>query len=204
MRVAMWYLSFGLLPLWLAIIFVLEGSADGDPSYWIVAPWLIILALPLCGVTLLIAALTHRAYQNTQGTSEQKFGGAARLWGLQVALVLAALLTLWFVRAHRERNDAGDEEAGRLLVERSDWVAKQVPGQLVVTFDGAEHRYDELAYLSYYVSTRGNRESKWIAVVRASGEPGRHEVELACMYPSNRKLLSSGRGGCDSAGAIRP
>jgi len=48
------YLGFGLLPLWIAIAIVLGGSGS---NWWAAAPWLIVLSIPLCGVSLAIVAL---------------------------------------------------------------------------------------------------------------------------------------------------
>ena len=48
-------LFFGLLPLWLAIIAVVIGSFfSSSVEYWNTAPWLIMVSIPLCLLTILL------------------------------------------------------------------------------------------------------------------------------------------------------
>ena len=58
-------LGFGLLPLWLAIIAMFLGWIVSDDSYQysLMAPWVLIPAIPACIVTLLIAALFRSGRQ---------------------------------------------------------------------------------------------------------------------------------------------
>jgi hypothetical protein len=43
----------GLLPLWISIIVLIAGSyVSGSRDYWTVAPWIVVLAIPACAVTL--------------------------------------------------------------------------------------------------------------------------------------------------------
>jgi hypothetical protein len=44
---------FGLFPLWASIIVLVAGSfASSSPDYWSVAPWIVVIAIPACVVTL--------------------------------------------------------------------------------------------------------------------------------------------------------
>lgn len=51
-------LLFGLFPLWIAIIGLIAGSYLYKSSdYWLVAPWVIVVAIPACAITLAIVEL---------------------------------------------------------------------------------------------------------------------------------------------------
>lgn len=44
---------FGLLPLWVSIILLIVGSfVSRSSEYWNVAPWIVLIAIPACVVTL--------------------------------------------------------------------------------------------------------------------------------------------------------
>lgn len=51
----------GLLPLWASIIVLIAGSyVSGSPDYWTVAPWIVVLAIPACAVTLGLVEVAGR------------------------------------------------------------------------------------------------------------------------------------------------
>ena len=46
-------IRFGLLPLWVSIIWLIVGSfVSRSSEYWNVAPWIVLIAIPACVVTL--------------------------------------------------------------------------------------------------------------------------------------------------------
>lgn len=52
---------FGMLPLWVSIIVLIAGSfVSGSPEYWNVAPWIVVIAIPACAVTLGVVELASR------------------------------------------------------------------------------------------------------------------------------------------------
>lgn len=55
------FLSVGLLPLWISIILVVIGGhqAKNTTDYWNVAPWLIMVSIPVCGITLFAVAFSQ-------------------------------------------------------------------------------------------------------------------------------------------------
>ena len=51
----------GLSPLWAAIIVLIAGSyIYPSPAYWNVAPWIVVVAIPACAVTLALLEVTAR------------------------------------------------------------------------------------------------------------------------------------------------
>jgi hypothetical protein len=54
-------LLIGLSPLWVAIIVLIAGSyVSPSPEYWTVAPWIVVVAIPACAVTLALLEVTAR------------------------------------------------------------------------------------------------------------------------------------------------
>lgn len=52
---------FGLLPLWGSIIVLVAGSfASRSADYWNVAPWIVVIAIPACAVTLGLVEVAGR------------------------------------------------------------------------------------------------------------------------------------------------
>ena len=113
-------LVFGFSPLWLAIGAMIVGSRGQGPDYWNVAPWLVLLAIPVCAVTTLItlAAIKIAARRGPDPGPRAKPVGSTTL--IVVALlVLAVAAGAW----HRHQGRAHDSvEEKRQVVEhvRSD------------------------------------------------------------------------------------
>lgn len=56
---------FGLLPFWASIILLFAGSfVSGSAEYWNVAPWIVVLAIPACAVTLGMVEVAGRRKSN--------------------------------------------------------------------------------------------------------------------------------------------
>lgn len=52
---------FGLLPLWGSIIVLVAGSfVSRSAEYWNVAPWIVVIAIPACAVTLGLVEVAGR------------------------------------------------------------------------------------------------------------------------------------------------
>jgi hypothetical protein len=62
------YLGFGLLPFWIATAIVLGGSGS---NWWAAAPWLIVVSIPCCGVSLAIVALVSLATRSSDTLPEK-------------------------------------------------------------------------------------------------------------------------------------
>ena len=106
MKKAVFLLGFGLLPFWVASIFVWRGSIGASADYWNVAPWLIVISLPACAITLGIAIVTVIVYGRTAGEPRDKFRAAAKRFGV-LASICALLAGLWYLSLvkRQEHND---------------------------------------------------------------------------------------------------
>lgn len=201
MRVTAWYAIFGLLPLWASLVLVIAGSFGRSSDYWLAAPWLILLAIPLCAITLVMAGAAHAAYVRTPGGTAPKIRRSV-LWlaGLS-GLVLLGIAVHW----RKEVRLKADQEAGRVLVERSALMTRAAPGGFGVflhvtrfTRSGVADRFD------YHVSASGSGKSHMAIVETTRGE-GDAGLRLACVIPTDDyHHLESGNDPCRSSHAVVP
>lgn len=78
LRLALLFGGLGLLPLWAAVIVVYAVSLQSRSSeYWNVAPWLIVIAIPFCAVTLVLVGLIYAVYVASKASNSQKLTRAA-------------------------------------------------------------------------------------------------------------------------------
>lgn len=97
LRLIAWFLIFGLLPFWASLVIVILGS-NGRAEYWAAAPWLVVIAIPFCVITLITAGVTYAVYVATDGSSWRKLKYAGGCWILLSALVLAGGAVFWNLR----------------------------------------------------------------------------------------------------------
>lgn len=187
MRVALWHLGFGLSPLWTSVALVLMGRGS-NADYWAVAPWLIVIAIPLSGVTLLMACVTHAVYARTRGTRQQKFRRAAWVFGLQLALVLTVVCWRVWKYDVKKRNEADAKEAGRILVERSEPMAHLVPGKYRASLSVTRYNRDKPMVLYYNITEKETLKIWGTAAVVVSDEEPR--LRLACVLPPGTDYMS--------------
>jgi len=164
-----WYLGFGLLPLWGALALLLLGSVSRPADYWTAAPWLLLLALPLCGITLAMAGAIHAVHARTEGSASRKLGRAGRALAVMMAIVLAAGALLWL---RHERNGIDMEalrQEGQGLVRRSALVARLAPPgfQVSPTVTAYDRRHALTGFI-YYVHSGYDRASALVAIVDVS------------------------------------
>jgi hypothetical protein len=97
---ALFILGFGLLPIWVASAIVYYGSlgASATSGYWNVAPWLIVLAIPVCAVTLAIAGVTIAVHRRTEGEPSRKWRFSTLTFAMLVVAVGAAGGAWWNYR----------------------------------------------------------------------------------------------------------
>ncbi|MCX7893366.1 MAG: hypothetical protein N2544_13505 [Burkholderiales bacterium] len=107
---ALFVLGFGLAPLWGAGVLIwLVGRQSRSADYWNVAPWLLVYALPLCGVTLAIALATVGAFSLAGGSRARKLGVALASFVLLTGAVALLAHQHWRERNNLEKAKADDE-----------------------------------------------------------------------------------------------
>ena len=166
---AMWYLAFGLLPAWIALALMLLGSMHRSPEYWAAAPWLLVLAVPMCAVTLAMAGVTHAVHARATGSASRRLRRAGSALAAMAAIVLALIALLWLRHARGEAGVDRLREQGQALVLRSALVAGLAPPGFEVSptrtaYDGR----NRLTGFVYYVHSGYDRASALVAIVDAS------------------------------------
>ena len=108
-------LVFGSSPLWVAGVLVwLGGRQSTSADYWNVAPWLIIFAFPLCGVTVAIALATVGAFSVAKGTLARKIAIAAACF----AFLTSAVALFFYQDLRKQKNVAELRKSEQARVER--------------------------------------------------------------------------------------
>lgn len=117
LRLALLFGGFGLLPLWASVIFVYAGSLQSRSSeYWNVAPWLIVMAIPFCVITLVIAGVTYAVYVSNKGSASQKLTRAAGAFALLWVVVLAGAGFIWNRHRANQADIAAEKAAAKQFV----------------------------------------------------------------------------------------
>jgi hypothetical protein len=108
--------GFGFLPLWTAIAFVYVGGRQPgvSPDYWNVAPWFVLYAVPVCGVTVGMAVATIAVFRASSGGFVRQFLCAG---GVFVSLVILVAAAGWAYWLHRERVQVGLEAEQSQVLE---------------------------------------------------------------------------------------
>ncbi|HVK56024.1 MAG TPA: hypothetical protein VM532_13470 [Burkholderiales bacterium] len=102
---------FGFLPLWSAIVYVCIGSLErsAPPEYWVFAFGLVIVAVPVCGVTLAIAFVVLAIYNRISGNPSRKDTIAAISFLVIVLVIGAVGIAQWKAQEKRGQGIKADE-----------------------------------------------------------------------------------------------
>lgn len=134
MKKAAFFLGFGLLPFWVAIGIVMTGSLSPSRpfEYWAVAPWLIILAAPVCIVTLAITALTLVIHERVSGNRSHK-NKIAFISFLSLVLVAGGIISaIWLAHEHRQQDIVREEGLAMDFVKHSNGMHQVIGGDFDV------------------------------------------------------------------------
>ena len=181
----LFFLGFGLLPLWASAAYVyLESLRTTQAEYGAAAPWLIIAAIPFCSITLAMAGITCAVFWATGGARSRKLTRAVACFFILSLLVLAGAGIFWKQRTTREANIEAEKAAGRIYVERSREVAGAIPGRIRaglsesrVARDGLAVRYIYYVYPEHDLASA----SAVMAVVDVSRSSGVASFRIACV-----------------------
>jgi hypothetical protein len=202
-RFGSWYAIFGLLPFWASLVVLIVGGTGGSSAYWVAAPWMVVIAVPYCAITLAMVAVTHGVYVATGGDSARKLKFAAGCFVLLSAVVLAGIAMVWNHHEAEKAELKALQEAGRVLVERHPLVTSTAPAGFRVSISTWQSRYGAPVRFIYFVDSPGLPGFKVIVdVSRSSTEP---QLELACMIAvRDYQNLPAGTDPCQSSSAIAP
>jgi hypothetical protein len=58
----------GLWPLWFAVVWVVAAARRSvNPDYWSAAPWIIVVSIPVCVVTTILAFAANYIFHRSEG-----------------------------------------------------------------------------------------------------------------------------------------
>jgi hypothetical protein len=173
-RIAAWYGIFGLLPFWVVLAWLTLASRGRSSDFWLAAPWLILLAIPLCAATLVVARFTHSTYVGTKGGTALKLKRSSLVLAAAAAIALTGIAVHWMKRARLE----ADQEAGRMLVERA------LPASAEVFLRVTQYNSSGTAEQFHYSASARDSGESWMAIVEAPGR-GETRLRLACVIPAH-------------------
>lgn len=188
MRKSAFLIGYGLLPFWAAIVFVTAGSLlAGSSEYWLVAPWFIIVSIPMCGVTFLIAGITLVVQKRTTGDSPRKDKIAARsFWALN--LVVAAAIGMWWIQsAMRESVIENEKKLALAFVQAHESVIEQAGRNAQVSLSASHAATNALPVkYEFSIDTKRQRDSnpssRYVhAIVSVSGPSESRRFNLDCI-----------------------
>lgn len=173
--------GFGFLPLWGSVVAVYLGSiqAHTSPDYWAVAPWLVIAAVPFCGITFGIATVTLFVHKRTVGDESRKFKFSVLTFLSLCAVVIIAAALLRQQNKARELDRKNEELMALDFVKNQKTVALTVGENFSVSLVSTTISHS--APLQYDISVSGKKQM--YAIVNVSHASGSTTFSLACLTP---------------------
>jgi hypothetical protein len=154
------FVGIGLLPFWFAMaatLLVFLGPSDLS-KYGIAVPWLILVSLPACGVTLLIAS-ANLAHKNKDKATTRFF--------LLLLLVVGVICGVLLLRHEFSQSNFKQEEARAIEFVKSQGVVLLKGGGGTLPADvGVTKTHDGIP-LRYEIGTLSGNAI--VSVVRSSG-----------------------------------
>lgn len=193
MRIIIFVIGFGLLPVIAASIFVYVGSLSyhGPSSeYWTVAPWFIIAAMPVSLVTFSIATITLLVSAGVSGDRSRKRRVASGAFALMV-LVSVGAAGLYLLNQKTQKQDRKNEQfLAQEFVMKNPAVIQAV-GE---TFEVYPAAVVGQVPIRYEFSVRS--DATVYAIVDVARESGRPEFSLACITPVSIGYRDSSKHPC--------
>ncbi|MES3020620.1 MAG: hypothetical protein V4857_03440 [Pseudomonadota bacterium] len=191
----LWFGGIGLLPLWVALVLMMVKSIGQPSNYWLTAPFMVVMALPFCLISMALAALPVLVYKSTSGDPNKKMTRAVVCTLLFIALLLAGAGFLWKQKLGNKADWETDVATAQLLVESSPVVQAAAPFRVTLYNSST----DGDRSMEFLVSSEGSPRTL-MAFVDVDRESGRPEYRLRCVIPeSQTKNLAAGSDPCASA-----
>jgi hypothetical protein len=180
--------GYGLLPLWAAIVVVYVGGRVSQSSeYWNVAPWLIVVSVPACAVTVLIAVITLSVHARVSGDKARRFRWAASSFlalNVVVGLIVGAL---WLRHESLQRELEIEKGLALEFVKKHDDVIRKAGARSSISLSSYTNSGDGLPVRYEFSIDAGDPgqsdpDSRYeFAIVGVSGPRGNREFSLECI-----------------------
>jgi hypothetical protein len=207
--VAFWFLSFGLLPIWVMWAWLAWEGRNASDSYWTAAPWLIVAVIPLCSVSLTVAALAWLVYVRVSGSRWRKFMYAGPCYLLLLAGAAYTAKTRWEThkaeRAALAEQAIAEKAAAERAVEQSEFVAASVRGPFRVST--IRMTTDSQSIPKQFVASVHSPDdgpTSLLAIVDVTRAADVAEFHVTCLIsPDDYRRLDSQLEACQSDAALR-
>jgi hypothetical protein len=179
------YLGFGLLPFWSSILYVYLGSEGlGRPEeYWVVAPWVIIMAAPFSAITLAMAGIITLVDKDFGGGPTPRSRYAIACFVFFLAIVLVAMEDVWSSNPPKVMTEDQATRAAEWFVEKNSEIARLATGPVRAYSRGNEHIERGYRFV-IDVGPAAGGETKFRAIVETSRFFGQERLRLRCLIPA--------------------
>jgi hypothetical protein len=180
-------LGFGTLPFWIAILLVLAGSHNRTSDYWSAAPWLVVLSIPLCAVTFVMATIALVTYDRATGSKARKLSMGFAALAAQAGLVAVVAAFFKVRQMQREDDDRLREAAALEVVRNSAEVKRAAGGPFGASIDTRFLEKDVVTRYDVYVRTHrpaaqsGTRTATHFNVIVDVVQPPGSGYRIACL-----------------------
>lgn len=170
----------GLLPLWAAIL-VVGFLAMGDSSTLVVSPWLFLVAVPACAVSLLLVFLALAVHSRVKGDKSRKFKISAAVFAAGVAAIVITALLFLYQRQSLANDVKRETQMASNFVAEHQAVRLAVGDAPRVNLSSSTISRDGPMPVKYDFSVSGSKTVYAIVAVNRSG--GVATFSLACITP---------------------
>jgi len=186
----------GLLPLWVAIL-VVGYLAVGDSSTLVVTPWLIIVAVPACAVSLLLVFATLAVHSRVKGDESRRFKVSLAVFAAGVATIVATALFFLHQRQTLENDVKRETQMASKFVAEHQAVRLAVGDAPKVNLSSSTISRDGPMPVKYDFSVIGSKTVYAIVAVDRSGGVAR--FSMACITPLSLGQREAFKDACRSS-----
>ena len=180
--------GFGLLPIWLV---VLLGILSGSSAFGNAVPWLLMFAIPLCGLTLSIVGVTYLVRKLTKD-DDRKFRNAAVAFIVSTVLGAAQVYFGWQGFMTQKRDRAADDRAAEQYLQESSEFKSRYPLGGHIALNKTEMWQEEETYNSFFTFKGvGSNTSEFYGFLRRVGDRGQRRFSVICVVRADEATGST-------------
>ena len=190
------FVGFGLLPLWAALAFVIFGFATMESDQAGMTLWSFIPAIPACAVTVSIAAVTLAIHSRTIGNKLRKLGMSAAFLVAATAFLACIVFAFWMKRQANENSLNLEKTKVEEFVKNNEAVrtAAGEPLSLVYICSYSMDKSGPMPKV-YDVSVKGQKQI--YAIVNVDRQNKLVTFKLACTTSLYMGQRDASKGACE-------
>jgi hypothetical protein len=186
--------AFGLSPLWLDLALLGYSLLIGNQNLAFITSWLLVLALPACAVTTLIARAAVAVHARSVGSNSIKLLNSGAVTVVAVLLCMLLALALWGRRQDEEASLRAEAKVVEAFVAADMTVAGIVGMPTRTSIVTSSSGREDSRPVRYEVAAYGTTTVYAIVGVVRSGS--QRQLRLICTTPISMGHRQSGTDPC--------